>query len=264
MWIWYSQLCCFWIYFGHVNLIFTALLLFLILFWSCESDIHSFAVVFDFILVMWIWYSQLCCCFWFYSGHVNLIFTVLLLFLILFWSCESDIHSFAVVFDFILVMWIWYSQFCCCFWFYSGHVNLIFTALLLFFNLFWSGESDIHSFAVVFDFILVMWIWYSQFCCCFDFILVMWIWYSQLCCCFRFYFGHVNLIFTVLLLFWFHFGHVNLIFTALLLFLILFWSCESDIHSFAVVLISFWSCESHIHSFAVVFDFILVMWILYS
>ena len=52
-----------------MNLIFTALLLFLILFWSCESHIHSSAVV-----------------------------------LILFWSYEPDIHSFAVVFDFILVM----------------------------------------------------------------------------------------------------------------------------------------------------------------
>ena len=214
---------------------FTALLLFLILFWSYECDIHNFAV-FEFILVMWIWYSQLCCCFsWFYFGHVNPIFTALLLFLILFWSCESDIHSFAVVliffwpcesdihssavvFYFILVMWIWYSQFCCCFWFYFGHKNLIFTALLLF----------------LIKIILVMWIWYSKFCCCFDFILVMWIWYSQLCCCF-----------------WFYFGHVNLISTALLLFLIYIFIMWVLYHNFAVVFNFHLVSESDILSFAV-------------
>ena len=146
--------------------------------------------------------------------------SMVLLFCLMFWFGASK--DFAVVFDFILVMWIWYSQLCCCFWFYSGHVNLIFTALLLLLNfhfdhtsliftatqfassifiLFWSCESDIHSFAVVYYFILVMWIWYSQLCCCFNIFLVMWTWCSQLCCCFWFYSGHVNVIFTALLFF---------------------------------------------------------------
>ena len=69
-----------------MNLIFTALLLFLILFWSCESDIHSFAVVFDF-------------CFY----HMSLIFITLLLFLISIWSV-SLIFLALLFFNFILVM----------------------------------------------------------------------------------------------------------------------------------------------------------------
>ena len=72
-----------------MNLIFTALLLFLILFWSCESDIHSFAVVFDF-----------------YFYHVSL---------------YSYIHNFAVVFNFHLVSESNILSFAV-FQFHSGHV----------------------------------------------------------------------------------------------------------------------------------------------
>ena len=99
---------------------------------------------------MWIWYSQLCCCFniflvmWIWCLQLYCCFW----FILVMWIWYSQL---CCCFNFILVMWIWYSQLCC-FWFYSGHVNLIFTALLLFLILFWSCESDIHNFAVVFDF----------------------------------------------------------------------------------------------------------------